>query len=183
MALLVAEPVLTAEQTRRLEDEAGLEFVDGQFEEKNVSRESSRVSEKISFQLQLADGKPPAVEVYGQDLAYRCHPKEPNWIRKPDVSVIRKDRLVELGDVGMIPIPPDLAVEVISQNDLARDVNKKIEEYRTAGFKLVCAVSPEERIVDVYHADGSVARLRAGDTITAEGVLPELRCLVTEFFE
>jgi Uma2 family endonuclease len=183
MSQLVKEPNLTAEQCRRLEHEAGLEYVDGQFEEKSVSRESSRVAENVSFQLKLAQGQPPTVEVYGQDLAYRCHPERPNWVRKPDVSLIRKERLSDLGDVGMMPIPPDLAVEVVSPHELARDVNQKIEEYLAAGFPLVWVVSPEMRMVDVYHADGRISRLRANDPIAAEGALPEFRCQVSSFFE
>lgn len=183
MAQLLKEPELTAEQWRRLEDEAGLEYVDGRFEEKNVSRDSSRVAMNIALQLQLVQGKPRTVEVYGQDLAYRCHPEKPNWIRKPDVSVIRKERLSDLGDVGMMPIPADLAVEVVSPNDLVRDVNQKIEEYLAAGFKLVWVVSPEMRMVDVFRADGGITRLRANDSITAEAVLPEFRCQVADFFK
>lgn len=147
-----------------------------------MSVDSSRVADEISHQLNLARGKPSAVAVYGQDLAYRCHPDKPNWIRKPDVSVIRKERLTEIGNAGMMPIPADLAVEVISPNDLARDVNQKVEEYLAAGFKLVWVVSPETRMVDVYHADGGTARLRADDTIAAEAVLPEFRCRVADFF-
>jgi Uma2 family endonuclease len=178
----VREPDLTIEQCRRLEDEAGLEYVDGRFEEKNVSRESSRVAVNIIRCLTAVAGNPPTVEVYGPDLAYRCHPEKPNWVRKPDVSLIRKERLSELGDVGMMPIPADLAVEVVSPNDLARDVNQKVEEYLAAGFPLVWVASPEMRMVDVYHADGRAARLRASDSITAEAALPEFRCRIADFF-
>lgn len=98
---------------------------------------------------------------------------------EPDLTAEQWRRLE---DVGIMPIPPDFAVEVISPNDLAREVNKTVEEYLAAGFKLIWVVSPEMRMVDVYHADGGIARLRANDAITAESVLPEFRCQVADFF-
>lgn len=178
--------VLTPEQFRRLEDEPGVEFYDGRLVEQPVeypmSWESSRVAGRIIALLGMAAGEPFEVEIAGSDLAYRCHPTDLKWMRKPDASVIRKERLANLGDVGVMPIPPDLAVEVLSPHDLARDVLAKIEAYLQAGFPLVWLVNPELRMVTVYRGDGSVTRLHADDEIDGGDALPRFHRRVADLF-
>ena len=82
-----------------------------------------------------------------------------------------------------MPIPPDLAVEVVSPNDLATELDIKVEEYLNNGFALVWVVEPATRTVTIHRADGSLARLHAKDEITGETALPSFRCKVAEFFE
>ena len=171
---------LTAADLRRLEDDALLEYVDGHFVEKNVSRRSSGVAFETGHLLRLAAGDPPEVEVFVADLTYHCHPARPKWYRRPDVSVIRKERLEELGDVGMMPIPADLVVEVISPNDLAHKVLEKVAEYLDAGFPLIWLVDPELRSIHVYRGDGTITRLREHDEIDGGDALPRFRRRVGE---
>lgn len=173
---------VSAADLRRLEEEPGLEYSEGEFLEKQVSRESSRIAIEIAYRFRASAGAPPTVEIYGPDLGYRCHPDDPDWFRKPDVSVIRKERLSGLGDVGMMPIPADLAVEVISPRDLARDVLEKVEQYLEARFPLVWLVSAERRLVDVYRADGSITRLHENDPIDAGEAVPEFQGRVGDLF-
>ena len=64
-------------------------------------------------------------------------------VRKPDVSFIRAGCLP--GDVlpsGILRIAPDLAVEVVSPNDLAPELDEKLEDYQKAGVCLVWVVIP-----------------------------------------
>jgi hypothetical protein len=52
-------------------------------------------------------------------------------VRKPDGSLIIRDRLPsEQLDEAFLTLPPDLAIEVVSPNDLAYEVEEKVEEYR-----------------------------------------------------
>jgi Uma2 family endonuclease len=81
-----------------------------------------------------------------------------------------------------MPIPADLAVEVLSPTDLAYDVAAKIDEYLRNGFPLVWVVEPNTRTVVVHRADGSVTKLRDNDEISGESALPDFRCKVAEFF-
>ena len=60
-------------------------------------------------------------------------------VRIPDVSFVSWDRLPE-GKVPSEPIPalaPDLAVEVLSQGNTAKEMNRKRREYFEAGVRLV----------------------------------------------
>jgi Uma2 family endonuclease len=116
-------------------------------------------------------------------MGYQCFREDPNGYRKPDVSVVRSERLEGIDpQTELIPIPPDLAIEVISPNDLACDVNERIEEYLGNGFPLIWVVYPETRSVAIYRGDGSVSLLHERDEITGEAALPSFRCKVAEFF-
>ena len=70
---------------------------------------------------------------------------------------------------------PDLAVEVISPDDTAREIATKLREYRLAGFPLVWVVEPEQRIVTVYPNPGKPFTLSEDDEIRAESALPGVR--------
>lgn len=49
-----------------------------------------------------------------------------------------------------MPIPADLAVEVLSPNDRVRDIEDKLKDYLSAGFALVWIVNPYGRYVQIY---------------------------------
>jgi Uma2 family endonuclease len=178
MSTLAIEQRVTPEQLMRLPDRNGFELVDGQLVERPVSKESSRIGAEIVTCLAIEARRTGEAEVYGADLGYQCF-GESDHIRKPDASVIRRERLSQIpGDVGYMPIPADLAVEVLSPNDLAREVSRKIEEYLAAGFALVWVVDPEARLIQIHRADGSVSKLHEKDQITGEAALPAFRCRV-----
>ena len=160
---------------RALNDNQLLEYVDGQFIEKNVSVQSSFVGAEFVRLLGNASIRPDRTRiarVYGSDLTYRCWPEEPRRSRRPDASVVRVERLAGLpAQPGVMTIVPDLAVEVISPNDTAGELNQKLQHYRQAGFPLVWVVDPEARLCDVYDASG-VRRLQESDVLALPELLP-----------
>ena len=81
---------------------------------------------------------------------------------------------------GYAKFAPDLAVEVISNDDTMEEVELKIEDYLKAGTRSVWVVHPRARVVDVYRQDGTVLRLRENDTITEPGLLPGFECRIKE---
>src|ERR1700722_11666707 len=116
-------------------------------------------------------------------MGYQCFPDHPKKVRKPDVSFVKGERFTpELLETGFLPIAPDLAVEVISPNDLASEVVEKTEEYRRAGVLLIWIIDPVSRIVDVYRQSGAFTRLRDTDELTGDDVLPGFSCRVSELF-
>jgi Uma2 family endonuclease len=68
--------------------------------------------------------------------------------RQPDAAFVSKTRLPQLP--REFNIAPDLAVEVVSENE---DVFKKAHEYLRAGTQLVWAVYPDEQTVYVLRLD------------------------------
>lgn len=183
MTRAAAAPPLSEPELIRLAELPGVEYAGGRVVEKTMSMDSARVEARVSRLLsETSDAAGDAV-VFSQSLNYRCFADEPAKFRKPDVSVIRADRLKGTHpDDGFVHFPADLVVEVLSPTDLAVDVAAKVEEYLTNGFPLVWIVNPTTRTVTVHRADGSVALLHEADEITGERALPTFRCKVGQFF-
>lgn len=166
-----------------LPDSQTCELVDGELVEKNVNALSSFVEGIVLVKLSNHCAASDFGGVFPGTMGYQCFPWDRNKIRKPDVSVIRKDRITpDLWECGFVPIAPDLAVEVLSPNDLAYDIEEKVEEYLRAGVLLVWVIDSENRIVTIHRKDGSTSRLRNGDELTGENVVPGFVCRVNELF-
>jgi Uma2 family endonuclease len=184
MTVIENSRILTPEQYLNLPDSVGFELVDGHLVERHVSRDSALVAMEIGALLVAANKQSGrAAEVYTSELSYRCFAGDPDMHRRADVSVVRRSRLAGVPHaVGMMPIPADLVVEVLSPNDLAYDVSRKVKLYLGNGFATVWVVDPEARTVAIYTADAPGRVLRAGDQIDAGDPLPTLRCRVADFF-
>ena len=190
--IVAADPIatpgpLTPDQLLSLPDSRTLELVNGQPVEIDVSRLSTRTEARIVRVLEGFVEQTPVAEVYTSGMIYRCFQNlavDPNRMRRPDVSVLRLDRFRAIGDPnpGMLRIPPDLAVEVLSTHDVIADVDEKLFDYEIAGFPLVWVVNPVRRTVTVHPFPGKPFILTADDTITAESALPGFSCRVADLF-
>ena len=77
------------------------------------------------------------------DAGYQCFPHDPGLVRRPDASFVKAGRFP--GDVlpkGWAKSPPDLAVEVVSPNDLVYELEEKLSDYRKAGVPLIWVIGP-----------------------------------------
>ncbi len=88
---------------------------------------------------------------------------DPNWKQKPLVIV------------------PDVAVEVVSQNDLYTDVQNKVEIYQQDGVRVVWVVDPMRKRVEVVTGDSRVT-LTEADILSGGEVLPGLAVPVSDIF-
>ena len=159
------------------------ELEDGHLVEKLVSILSSIVANKLSTHLTNYCIAKDLGEVMNSEAIYRCFADQPNSGRRPDVSFVAKERLPsDWFDLGYSSIAPDLAVEVVSPNDLAYEVDRKTQQYLDAGVRLVWLVNPEERIIHVHRADDSVVKLREADQLLGENVVPGFACRVADLF-
>jgi Uma2 family endonuclease len=79
-----------------------------------------------------------------------------------------------------------LAIEVISPNDLAYEIDEKIADYLRAGVSLVWIVYPPTRTVEIRRPRssslGPISHLADTDLVSGEEVLPGFSCPVTNFF-
>ena len=174
----------STEELLRAQSEGGVEFVNGQIVEKPVSIGSCEVETTLVRLLGNEAARSKSFRVFPSSMGYQCFSEEPSRFRKPDVSAVRSERLVGFApDTGLIPFAPDLAVEVVSPNDVAYDLNEKIEEYLDNGFRLIWVIHPNTRTVTIYRGDRSVSLLHEQDEITGEAALPSFRCKVSELFD
>ena len=72
---------------------------------------------------------------------------------------------------------------MISPNDLAAELDAKIDDYQSAGIPLIWVVNPEIRAVRPYVLAGALQMLHEGDTLTGGDFLPGFACPVTDIFE
>ncbi|HET6249732.1 MAG TPA: Uma2 family endonuclease [Tepidisphaeraceae bacterium] len=162
---------------------AGYELVKGHLVERPVSKKSSGVGAEILRLLGTEAKRTREASVYLSDLGYQCFP-DSDEVRFPDVSLVRTERESKIeGDPGYMPIPADLAVEVLSPNDRINAIDEKVDEYLEAGFGLVWVVNPHRRHVQIYRPDGSVQLLSEHEEITGEKALPSFKCKVAAFFD
>lgn len=182
MSIASEKTHVTLEELLASQDAGRFEIVHGQLEEVQGSSLSSRVGAHVCSLL-VAHCQPNRLgEVFNSEQYYRCFSEDGSKSRKPDVSFVSQERLpADWQSLGFFSIPPDLAVEVLSPHDLAYEVDVKIEEYLSAGVKLVWEVNPVNRIVTVHRLDGTVQKLHEQDMLSGENVVPGFQCAVAEF--
>ena len=173
----------TPEDLLAMPDGKSFELVGGQLVERNMGLESSWVGGRLLVRLGRFCEEHEVGWAFPADDGYQCFPHDPGLVRRPDVSFIRRGRLPgEVLPKGWGKIPPDLAVEVVSPNDSADQLEEKLDDYQKAGVPLVWVVNPTSRTVMVYRGDGSVSRLRESDELSGEDVIPGFRCPVRAIF-
>ena len=97
----------------------------------------------------------------------------PDTVRAADVAFVRRERLEGVGRVrGYWDGAPDLAVEVISPNDLYTEVDEKVAEWLEYGTRLVFVVNPRRRTVAVHRPGQPVRILSENDLLDGEDVVP-----------
>ncbi len=160
------------------------ELIDGVLREKEpVSGRHGEVEIRMSSPLHLFVDQRGLGRVYPSDTQFRIL-RDPDIIRIPDVAFVRAERLPpEEVREGIMPLAPDLVVEVVSSNDRYVEVIEKVERYQRAGVPLIWLVQPRRRAVEV-HVLGQVTRLlREGDVLDGGDVVPGFRLAVAEIFQ
>jgi Uma2 family endonuclease len=107
----------------------------------------------------------------------------PDTVRAPDVAFVRRERLLDVNpERGYYPGPPDLAVEVISPNDLYTEVEEKVAEWLAYGTRMMLVVNPRQKTVAVHRNGSTVRILGPDDTIDGEDVVPGWTLPVRDLF-
>jgi Uma2 family endonuclease len=120
--------------------------------------------------------------VFTSDTQYEVLP-EPRTVLRPDVSFVATERLPD-DDVwvGIIPLAPDLAVEVASPSSREADILDKIALYLATGTRLVWLVRPEHQTVTVFRPDRPERILTVDEELDGEDVLPGFRLPLAPLF-
>ena len=183
MCAMVAKPRVSADDLAAMSDEARYELVDGELEERAMGSESSCIAAELLYLLRDVLRAKRLGILFGADCGYQCFPDDPNRVRFPDASFVLADRLPGgKAPKGYIRIAPDLAVEVLSPNELAWKIDLKIEQYLDAGVRLVWVINPETRTARVHRADGTITGLSESDDLSGEDVIPGFRCPLSALF-
>ena len=99
----------------------------------------------------------------------------------PDIAFLSKARIPDDANKAS-PIPPDLAVEVVSPTDMLDRIVSKAFAYLAAGTQLVWVIEPQSKTVLVYRSETDIKLLTRNDTLTGEDVVEGFSCPVAELF-
>ena len=105
-------------------------------------------------------------------------------MRIPDLSFISRARLVHhrRARTPILPLAPDLAIEVLSEGNTPREMARKVSEYFASGCRLVWLVDPRTRTVAVYTSLAKPIVLTEKQTLTGCDVLPGFRLPLRKLF-
>jgi Uma2 family endonuclease len=105
-------------------------------------------------------------------------------VRIPDVSFISRARLAHhrRARAPILPLAPDLAIEVLSEGNTPREMARKVREYLDSGCRLVWLIDPRARTVAVYTSLAKPTILTEMQTLTGGDVLPGFRLPLRKLF-
>jgi Uma2 family endonuclease len=119
--------------------------------------------------------------VYAAETGFKLE-SDPYTVRAPDVAFIVKHRLPDEDSLGFPSGAPDLAVEVVAQDDRPAATLAKVAQWLEAGARLVWVVDCVRRSGHVYRADGTESLLEDGGALLGEDLLPGFRCPLSELW-
>jgi Uma2 family endonuclease len=116
------------------------------------------------------------------EAGYKLSEDPATWIQ-PDVSFLRQERVRATLSDGYFEGAPDLAIEVISPSESARDVERKAELLLANGSRAVWIVYPDTSKVRVYLPDGTSFTRGTNDKLSLPELLPGWEFPVAKLFE
>jgi Uma2 family endonuclease len=151
----------------------GAELVDGQIVEVCMSGLSNWVGGKLLTRINNYLDDSAIGFAFPEGAGYAIWPSRPGHVRKPDVSFVEGRKLPDgPPDGGWLYVVPDLAVEVVSPNDEAEELEQKLRDYRDAGIPLIWVIFPVARTALVIRHDRMRTELTDSDILQGEDVLP-----------
>ncbi len=136
------------------------------------------------------DEHPALGEIAGAETGFRVDdPRRP--VMAADAAFVRAERLPDIPEgpikrddpfVRFMDGPPDLAVEVRSPDDSAKDMAEKARAWVRVGAREVWLIDGMRETVRVFRTDGPPAALAKGDTLTSLDVLPGFALPLADLF-
>jgi Uma2 family endonuclease len=182
-ASVATQTQCTPEELLAMPDGKSYELVGGQLVERKMGVESSWVGGRLHSRLDRFCEDHGIGWALLPDTGYQCFPRDPDQVRKPDVSFVPYGRFP--GGVlpkGWSKIRPDLAVEVVSPNETVYELDDKLSDYESVGVPLIWVINPKSRTVTIRRSDGTVSYLHENEDLSGEDVIPGFRCSVREIF-
>ncbi len=157
----------------------GYEYLKGEVVQMSpTSMEHGDISTNLVVQLGMHVRENQLGRVYTSDTGFRVGTQ----VLVPDVAFVSMERLPEDRSKGS-PVPPDVAVEVVSPSDKQARVSEKVLAYLEAGTRLVWVVNPVLKTVEVYRPGKDFTLLTDVDRLTGEDVVKGFSYDVLRLFE
>jgi Uma2 family endonuclease len=96
----------------------------------------------------------------------------PDTVRAPDFAFIKAERLPARLPDGYWPGAPDVAAEVLDPDDRFAFIMDKVQDYLSAGTRLLWVIDPGERQAWAFRPDGQPTTINENGVLDGEDVLP-----------
>lgn len=158
------------------------ELVDGVLVEKGMGYVESMLKIFLAGVIQRFVDERNLGVVTGADGLVRLFP---GMLRAPDVAFASWARIPDgtLPSQTSVPdVAPELAVEVLSRSNTAREMERKRSDYFTAGVLVIWEVDPRARTLVVYRRDDEPRTLSESDVLDEPGLLPGFELPLSQLF-
>jgi len=109
--------------------------------------------------------------------------RNPDRVVGMDVAFIASSSLpVSLSKEGYLETMPELVVEVLSKNDTRAYIQRKVDDYLTAGVRIVWVANPQTQTLTEHRKDREAKTFAASDTVTLADLIPNFSLPVSEVF-
>jgi Uma2 family endonuclease len=180
----VPVPLLTAEEFAQRYGGQRVELVKGVVKELPIPfPKHGKICGTIAYFLNDFAFKHDCAHVMTNDSFVKTRSK-PDTVRGADVSYYSYERLPR-GEVpdGLLPVSPDLVIEVRPPSDGWSEIFTKVGEYLGAGVRAVIVLDAVSQTASVYRPEELQQIFHNGDELVVPEVLPSFAVGVRRLFE
>ena len=169
---------------RCVPDDGLYELVEGKLVEKQVGAQQVEIANILGEWIG-SFARPRRLGRALVEMVFRIDPAK-NLQRRPDAAFVSDARWPfrkRVPDVPVWDMVPDLAIEVISPNNSADEVEDKKLEYFRAGVGQVWVVYPKQRLVHICTSPTQVRILVGDQELDGGDLLPGFRLPLSALFD
>jgi Uma2 family endonuclease len=182
---MVTTGLLTAEDLEAMgaEAEKRYELIDGMLHEvEGVGGRHGDIEFGLGVDLGAYNRRYRVGKFFTSDTRFIIG-REPDIVLMPDIAFVRADHIPATGVwEGMVPIAPDLVVEIASPNDTGAKVREKATRWLDVGVEIVWVLWPKRRAVSILRSGQPEVILTADDVLDGGSLLPGFRLPVAAIF-
>jgi Uma2 family endonuclease len=181
--IVATKTLLTVEQFEQLSEEESrrYELVHGELIEVSCPTfQHNQIRGRLEASLRRLLAKTRIGEVVAEQ-EFRL---DEDTIRRPDVAFLRAEVAVRIDpSKSILDFVPDLIAEIVSPNDTAEQLMRKVDQFIAAGCQCVWVIYPAERKVLAYEPNDQVRVLGVGKNLEGPKVLAGFSLPVSELFQ
>jgi Uma2 family endonuclease len=164
------------------DDKHLVELIDGTLVEKPMGFYEARVGTVLAHFIEGYIDTHDLGITLGADAMLRILPRQ---VRLPDVTFLSWTKMPnrELPPEPVAPIVPDLAVEVLSESNTRREMERKRKDYFAAGVRRVWQVDPDTETAEIYTAPEQFTPIGPDGELDGEDILPGFKLSLKRLFE
>ena len=157
------------------------ELIDGTLVEKTMATRESMLAFDIGYFLKRYLEDHNLGTLAGEAGYLRILPGQ---VRAPDVSFICWERLPGSDEPkpAIYAVAPNLAVEVLSEGNTRKEMQRKLREYFEAGVELIWYIEPKTRTARAYTALDEWTEIGTDGSLSGGTVLPGFELPLAKLF-